>query len=59
MGRLKTLAVGAVVAGVLAAVAVAANNTTGPSSSQAPYVLPVDLSHFRGQHDGVRQRLAA
>ncbi len=44
MGRLKTLAVGAVVAGVLAAVAVAANNTTGPSSSQAPYVLPVDLS---------------
>ena len=44
MGRLKTLAVGAVVAGVVAAVAVAANNTTGPSSSQAPYVLPVDLS---------------
>jgi hypothetical protein len=42
--KLKILAIGGAAAGVLAAVAVAANNATGPSSSQAPYVLPVGLS---------------
>jgi hypothetical protein len=41
---LKILVACGVVAGVLAAVALAATNTTGPSSSQTPYVLPLGLS---------------
>jgi Bacterial protein of unknown function (DUF839) len=50
MRKLRTLVFGTALAAVLAATAVAANNTAGPSSSQAPYVLPFELSPSISTH---------